>query len=176
MSDIHIGIWAKDRETLDSVLSQFGLLDHPDLTLSGAGYSGWSGKITRATADLDENGQPIMAALPGVYVNAIARDPSREQTGGRKSLARNLRHRVVAKAEIKIEQEIDGVRKPLLERIRLAETAGKPIVRTAGAKFDDKLPPMRIEITDAKGEIIFAAYSMEPDDENRPATPACVWA
>jgi hypothetical protein len=173
--NIYLGIWAKDRETLDSVLAQFGLLDHPDLELSGAGYAGWSGKIMRETAAKDENGQPIMEALPGVYVNAIAYDLPREQTG-RKSLARNLRHRVVGKAELKIEQEAEGGRKPLLERIRLAETAGKPIVDKTGTKFDAKLPAKRIEITDAKGEVIFAAYSMEPDDGTAPATPACVWA
>jgi hypothetical protein len=174
--DIYIGIWAKDRATLDSVLAQFGLLTglvtadpqlHPDLRISGAGYSGWGGEI---------------AGLPGVFANAWALDPPREQTG-RKSLARNLRHLANQDgSETKIEQlKADGVsRKTLMERCRLTTEAtakaGGTLVHTKGTASDPKMPAARLEIKNGKGELIFAAYSLEPDDDNKPATPACVWA
>lgn len=174
MADINIGMWAKDRETLDQVLAQFGLLDHDQLQLSGAGYAGWSGVIVENTG---EGEKATSTVRPGVYVNARALDLPREQTG-KKSLARNLRHRVVGRSEIKIEQVgEDGERKPLLERTRLADSAqlaGGQVVTTVGVPFDPAMP-YRIEIRQAD-ELVFAAYSMEPDDPNAPKTPACYWA
>lgn len=181
--DIFIGCWAKDRETFDAILTQFKLTEHPDLRLSGAGYSGWSGVITKQDGTIvDEFGNvmPNMVPLPGVYVNCWVLDPPRELTG-RKSLARNLRHLVNADgSETKIDQEnIDSTRKTLVDRLRLTYEAlkiGGAVSLKIGSSTDTKMPPSRLELKDSEGNLIFTAYSLEPDDINKPSTPACVWA
>lgn len=188
MTDIHIGIWAKDSQTFHAVMAQFGLLTglatnkpqwHPDLRLAGAGFGGWPGIISNQTGT-DADGFPIMTARPGVYVNAWVLDHDRAVTG-RKSLARNLRHLVNPDlSETKIEQlkEDGAARKTLMERCRLTSEAlakGGRLTLTKGIEGDAKMPSHRLEILNAKGALIFAAYSLEPDDENRPATPRNVW-
>ena len=182
MTNIDVGVWAASMNVFEAVMIQFGLgtrentvfVPHPHLRITGGGNSGWGGKLVDQTGT-DGQGLPIYTARPGIYFNCRALDITDDPL--RKSLARNLRHRVNQDlSETKYEQfEADGVtRKPLLERTRLKDqalgAAGEYKI-TLGVAFDAKMP-RRLELYN-NGNLIFAAYSLEDGDI---ATPANTWA
>ena len=147
-SYVHFGVWTDTEARFWEVLLTLGMMGR-EVQISGPHG------ITYATKDKDENGQPIMAARPGVYWNCRAY--------GR--LSRDLRHD--PETGKKLTQEVDGVKLPLLERTSFGARF-KELAKAEPPKDDPKMP----EPLQAKGVRIF---DLDPRTSGI-ATPHCVWA